>query len=137
MLSTCEKQEVVYPNNNLGGFFMQFENRIICHPAYLQDIPKSDIIRQGCVSICDNHRIEQMIFLIPCISDVSGFEVRIYKAQPTDTYVPNTCDFNLIKHTENDEFASFFFVELFYAWHFIRVLEHNHPEYKVRPKFQA
>lgn len=127
---------------------MQFENRIICHPAYLQDIPESDIIRQGCVSICDNHHVEQMIFLVPYasdvtesqiprISDVSGFEVRVYKALPTDKYVPSPCDFNLIKHTENDEFASFFFVELFYAWHFIRVLEHNHPEYKVRPKFQA
>lgn len=116
---------------------MQFENRITCYPSYLQEIPESDIVRQGCVSICDNHRVEQMIFLIPCITDAPGFEVRVYKAHSTDTYVPNPCDINLKKYTENDEFASFIFDDLVFARHFIRVFEHNHPEYKIRPKFQA
>ena len=116
---------------------MQFEKRIKCHPAYLQEIPEDDIIRQGCVSICNDCQVEQMIFIIPCISDVTEFEVRVYKAHPTDTYVPNRCDINLKRYTTNDEFASFFFDDLLFACHFVRVLEHNHPEYKVRPKFQA
>ena len=111
---------------------MQFKNRIICHPEYLVDIPEADIIRQGCISICNEQQVEQMIFLIPA-SNSGSFEVRIYKANARDSYVPNRCDFKLRKYQSNDKFASFFFDNLLYARHFIRVLGTNHPEYKIRP----
>lgn len=115
---------------------MQFENRIKCHPEYLKEILSDDIIRQGCVSICDDQQVEQMIFLLPDTNS-GNFEVRIHKSNPADTYVPNKCDFNLKKYKSNDEFASFFFDDLIYAKHFIRTLGTNHPEYKVRPTPEA
>ena len=111
---------------------MQFKNRIICHPEDLVNLSEDDIILQGCVSICDDHQVEQMIFLLP-VSNSGNFEVRIYKANATDSYVPNKCDLKLKKYQSNDEFSSFFFDDLLYAIHFIRVLGPNHPEYKIRP----
>lgn len=111
---------------------MQFDNRIICHPEYLVHIPEEDIIRQSCVSICDDQQVEQMIFLLPS-TNFGNFEVRIHKANPTDAYVPNKCDFYLKKYQSNSKFASFFFNDLISARHFIRTLGTNHPEYKIRP----
>ena len=111
---------------------MQFKNRIICHPGNLVDIPEDDIIRHGCISICDAQHVEQMIFLLP-VNNPGNFEVRIYKANATDYYVPNKCDLKLKMYKSNDEFASFIFDDLLYARHFISVLGSNHPEYKIRP----
>ena len=111
---------------------MQFKNRIVCTPECIINISEDDIIRQGCVSICDSQQVEQMIFLLPA-STSGSFEVRIYKANARDSYVPNKCDLKLKKYQSNDEFASFFFDNLLYARHFIRVLGTNHPEYKIRP----
>lgn len=111
---------------------MQFENRIKCHPEYLQYIQESDVLRQGCISICDNKQVEQMIYLLPG-NDNGIFEVRIFKAHPTDTYIPNECDFKLKYYISNDEFDSFYFDDIIWARHFIRVLDTTHPEYKNRP----
>ena len=116
---------------------MQLKNRWLkCHPNYLQEITKNDILRQGCISICDDNQVEQMVFLLPGKYD-DELEVRIYKAHSADTYVPNKCDLKLKRYEENDIFASFFFDGLIYARHFIRVLKNNHPEYDIRPKFEA
>ena len=111
---------------------MQFENRIKCHPEYLQYIQESDVLRQGCISICDNKQVEQMIYLLPGNHN-GNFEVRIFKALPTDTYIPSECDFKVKCYNSNDEFASFYFDDIVWARHFIRVLDANHPEYKTRP----
>ena len=111
---------------------MQFENRIKCHPEYLQYIQEGDVLQQGCISICDSNQVEQMIYLLPG-NHYGIFEVRIFKAHPTDIYIPNQCDFKVKSYISNDEFDSFYFDAIVWARHFIRVLGTNHPEYKNRP----
>ena len=112
---------------------MKLERKLICHPAYLQEISEDDAIFQGgCISICDEHQVEQMIFIYKNESSAE-FEVRIHKANPTDTYVPSKHDKFVKRYEANDKFARFFFKHFLFACLFVNNLEISHPEYRVRP----
>lgn len=122
---------IVYPNKILGGDFVKFENTIKCHWSFVHLLREEDITQCDC-SIIDEHGIEQMIFLGKATKE-SKYEVRIYKANPTDTYVPHHLDFKVKKYEANDEFASFFFSRFFFARRFVGLLRDLHPEYNIRP----
>ena len=112
---------------------MHFETTLKCHLSHLNEIPEDDsIFQNGCISICDEHQVEQMIFLAKA-SKGTYYEVRIYKANPEDTYVPHRLDFNIKKYKSNDEFDAFFFDRFFFARRFIGLLKELHPEYAIRP----
>lgn len=109
---------------------MQFENKFKVCQSFTHLIDEQAVIQYDCITITDGHDIEQMIFLGKTENE---FEVRIYKANPTDTYVPNQLDFNVKRYEANDEFASFFFDRFFFARRFISLLRDIHPEYNLRP----
>lgn len=110
------------------------ERKLKCHPAYLQEISEDNPIFQGgCISICDEHQVEQMIFIYKNES-TAEFEVRIKKANPADAYVPSKYDYLVKRHEANDEFARFFFKHFLFACLFVAKLETTHPEYQVRPQ---
>ena len=109
------------------------ERKLICHPAYLQEISEDDAIFQGgYISICDEHRVEQMIFIYKNESSAE-FEVRVPKSNQIDTYASNKYDKFIIRFEVNANFASFFFEHFLFACLFVNNLETVHPEYGVRP----
>ena len=109
---------------------MQFENKIKWHRNLLHLLVEEDTVQCDCISITDGENcIEQKIYLAKIGND---FEVRVYKANPKDTYIPSVLDFN-VKRYENDQFASFFFERFFFARRFICLLKDAHPEYNIRP----
>jgi len=112
---------------------MQLENKLKCHPAYLREISEDDPIFQGgCISICDDHQVEQMIFISKDESSAE-FEVCIHKSNPADTYIPSKYDKLIKRYESNDKFARFFFNHFLFACLFINNLETAHPEYRIRP----
>ena len=108
---------------------MPFEKKLKVHRSFMHLTAEEDLFQCDCISLVDNG-IEQQIFLSKA---EDGFEVRVYKANPSDTYVPNTLDFKVKKYEANDLFASFFFDTFFFARRFITLLEQLHPEYNLRP----
>ena len=116
---------------------MHFETTLKCHLNHLNEIPEDDsIFQNGCISICDEHQVEQMIFLGKAYKG-SYYEVRIYKANPEDTYVPHHMDFKIKKFKSNDKFDSFFFDRFFFARRFVFLLKDSHPEYAIRPSHKS
>ncbi len=111
---------------------MQFENILKCHPAYVHLIVEEDILQCDCLSLTDEHKTELMIFLGK-VYNSSEYEVRIYKKNPTDMYIPCESDTNLKRCEENHEFSSFFFDEFVFARKFINTVREVHPEFKLRP----
>ena len=61
------------------------------------------------LSVTDGNKFEFMIFLGKDDSN-SCYEVRVYKSEPGDKYVPNEHD-KVSRYEENDEYATFFFEE--------------------------
>ena len=110
---------------------MQFENIVKWHQGFIHLLPEDEPFKCDCISLTDGDEcIEQKIYLAK-IGD--EFEVRVYKANPKDTYVPSVLDFRVKRYEENDEFASFFFDRFFFARRFISTLKDVHPEYSLRP----
>ena len=109
---------------------MQFENVLKCHRSLFHLITEEDVFQCDCISITDENNIEQKIYLAKADN---GFEVRIYKAHPEDTYIASILDFEIKKYESNSEFASFFFDRFFFAHRFIAILQKAHPEYDERP----
>lgn len=72
-----------------------------------------------------------MIFLEKDDSN-SGYEVRVYKSEPNDKYVPNKYD-NVSHYKENDEYATFFFDNYEHAQSFTEMVGYLHPEYHKKP----
>lgn len=110
---------------------MQFENKIKWHRSLLHLLEEEDTQNFDCISLTDGDNcIEQKIYLAKVGTE---FEVRVYKANPQDTYVPSVLDFMVKRYEANDEFASFFFEKFFFSLRFICLLKDAHPEYSVRP----
>ena len=111
---------------------MQFGNKLLIHEEFAYVVVESDLRHCDCISLANEQKVEQMIFL-GRVEDYTGYEVRVCKANPSDTYVIHEDDTNLKKHESNDKFASFFFDDFVSARHFLVNLKKNHPEYSVRP----
>lgn len=63
----------------------------------------------------------------------TDYEVRVYKNEPTDKYVPCKELDQVKRYEENDEYASFFFEDYEVAVRFVRWVRYFHKEYKKRP----
>ncbi len=83
------------------------------------------------LSVTDGSQYELMLFLG---KDDTGklFEVRIYKAEPSQVYVKNDKD-RVLFYTENDEYATFQFENYEDAHEFIDTISYRHEEYLRRP----
>jgi len=115
---------------------MQFENVLTCHPNYVHEIHEEDLFQIDCLSLRNAQGNEEMIFLAK-VADSSEYEVRVYKANPADTYVPHSSDIYLKRYQANDEFASFFFDNFIFARQFFRDIKDIHPEYQLRPEVKS
>jgi len=130
----CSKFSI---NNWLGGIFMfmQVEKKLFCHWDLVRFVSEKHLKQDDgtffTLSVTDGENFEFMIFLGKDDSN-SDYEVRVYKSEPSDKYVPNEYD-NVKRYEENDEYASFFFDEYEKALRFVDFLTCIHPEYKVRP----
>lgn len=114
---------------------MENRKKILCHWDIVRFI-KEDKFVQECgpdavISVCEGKRTELMIFLGK-EENGENYEVRVYKAKPTDKYVPQPND-NILRYEENDEYASFFFDSFEKGTTFIEFLGPIHQEYHVRP----
>jgi len=73
--------------------------------------------------------LEIMIFIYK--AKKSEFEVRVYKSDKSDSYVPHPDD-NFAYSKENDKYISFFFKSFSAARDFTMLIPKNHCEYKKR-----
>ena len=114
---------------------MQLENKFLCHWDFCRFVPEEYLLDDNelplTLSVIDSYKTELMIFLGKADSG-SGYEVRVYKAKPTDTYIPYKYD-NVSRYEENYEYATFFFTDYDHANDFIVMLGYVHSEYRVRP----
>lgn len=114
---------------------MQVAKKLFCHWDLVRFVTEEDLKEEDgtflTLSITDGGKFEYMIFLGKDDSN-SGYEVRVYKSETSDKYVPNEND-NVKRYEENDEYASFFFDEYEKAHEFADWLGYFHPEYKKRP----
>ena len=98
------------------------EKKLICYPAYLQEISEDDAIFQGgCISICDEHHVERMIYIYKNESSAE-FEVRVPKSNQIDTYASNKYDYLIKRFEANGNFVSFFFNHFLFACLFVNNL---------------
>lgn len=114
---------------------MQVKNKLFCHWDLVRFITEKQLQKYNgevlTLSVTDGNDRECMIFLEKAESDL-GYEVRVYKKDKNDTYVPNEYD-QVRKYEENSEYVTFFFDEYADAIIFISMLDYLHPEYKERP----
>lgn len=114
---------------------MKLENKLYCHFDYVRFVGerhmKDDEGKKQTLSVTQGDTMEMMIFLEKADND-TDYEVRIYKTETTDKYVPHKCD-NVKSYEENDEYATFIFEKFEYAHEFVDSIPYRHPEYKVRP----
>ncbi len=75
--------------------------------------------------------MELMIFLGKSECD-NEYEVRIYKYDSSDSYVPDQYD-HVIRYEENSEYDTFFFNNFIFAKFFIATIMYYHHEYSKRP----
>lgn len=114
---------------------MQVQKKLFCHWDLVRFVEEKHLQNEdgtfSTLSVTDGNEYEFMIFLG---KDNSGFgyEVRVYKCNSEDKYVPNEHD-NVSRYEENEEYATFFFGEYEAAHKFIDELSYSHPEYKKRP----
>lgn len=101
---------------------MKFEKQLICHSAFLQLLTEEDLDKQDCISVVDDNQYPLMIFLGKA-GNGNEFEVRIYKANPADTYVHLARNSNLSRYESNDEFTTFVFKDFISARHFLITLQ--------------
>ena len=113
------------------------ESRLNCHPAYLlSDVQESIFDQFSCISIVDNHQIEQKIFIYKN-NNSSEFEVRICKFKSTDTFMSRNLNIAFKRYVANDYYASFFFTTFYSACLFITELAKSHPESLIRPVLES
>lgn len=114
---------------------MQVKNKLFCHWDLVRFVSEEQLKQDDgtflTLSVTDGDKLEFMIFLGKDDSN-SGYEVRVYKREPSDKYVPNEYD-NVKCYEENDEYATFFFDEYEQAHSFADLISYIHPEYKKRP----
>ena len=112
---------------------MQLERKIYCHWDLVRFVTKEHLSKDYgyTLSVTVNSQYELMIFL-GLSEDGSEYEVRVYKSEPTDKYVPNKYD-KVVRFEENDEYITFYFDNYEDANGFAYLLCHIHPEYKKRP----
>lgn len=114
---------------------MQVEKKVFCHWDFVRFIQEKVLKQEDgtflTLSVTDGDKVEFMIFLGKDDS-TSDYEVRVYKSNPTDKYVPNEYD-EVKRFEDNDEYATFFFEEFEQALHFTELVGYVHPEYRVRP----
>ena len=83
------------------------------------------------LSVTDGTKYEFMIFLGKQ-SSKADYEVRVYKNNPEDKYIPHESD-EILRYESNDEYATFYFDNFIKARNFVELLGYFHPEYKIRP----
>lgn len=114
---------------------MQLEKKLFCHWDLVRFVLKTHLQKEDgtflTLSVTEGDKFELMIFLGKDDSN-SGYEVRIYKNEPSDTYVPHKYD-NMSRYEENDEYATFFFENYEDAHRFAQMVGYWHPEFKKRP----
>ena len=114
---------------------MQLEKKLFCHWDLVRFVSESHLQKEDgtflTLSVSEGNKFELMIFLGKDDSN-SCYEVRVYKSEPSDTYVPNKYD-NVSRYEENDEYATFFFENYEHAHNFTQMVGYLHPEYKKRP----
>ena len=112
---------------------MQLEKKLYCHWDLVRFVSEQDLLEEKgyTISVTSNSKYELMIFLGRS-EDGKEYEVRVYKADPTDKYVPNPHD-NVVRYEENDEYVTFYFDNYEHANSFTYLLCHIHPEYRKRP----
>lgn len=114
---------------------MQVKNKLFCFWDLVRFVTEKQLKQDDrtflTLSVTDGDKLEFMIFLGKDDSD-SGYEVRVYKSEPSDKYEPNNHD-NVKRYEENDEYATFFFDEYEQARNFTYLIGYMHPEYKTRP----
>lgn len=113
---------------------MQLKRKIYCHWDICRFVTEQHLLKDGgyTLSVTESNKYELMIFLGKSDSG-SGYEVRVYKAQPADNYVPHEFDNNVTRYEENDEYVTFFFENFEYAHEFVTISVHMHKEFKTRP----
>ena len=113
---------------------MQLEIKAFCHWDFVRFINEEALMHNGTfmtLSVTNNNRAELMIFLGKADNNVD-YEVRVYKSEPTDKYIPNESD-KVKYYEENDEYATFIFEQFCDAHDFVDTLSYRHTEYNVRP----
>lgn len=89
---------------------MQMEKKLFCHWDLVRFVSEEHLKKEDgtflTLSVTHGDKLELMIFLGKDDSN-SDYEVRVYKSEPTDKYIPNEND-NVKKYEENDEYATFF-----------------------------
>ena len=114
---------------------MQVQKKLLCHWDLVRFVSEKHLQKEDgtfmILSVTDGDQFELMIFLGKDDSN-SGYEVRVYKNEPTDNYIQNEYD-NVSRYEENDKYASFFFEEYENALNFTKSIAYVHPEYKKRP----
>lgn len=114
---------------------MQVEKKLFCHWDLVRFVTEDYLLQEDgtfvTLSVTDGENSELMIFLGKDESN-SEYEVRVYKNDPNDKYVPNEFD-NVKSYEENNEYASFFFDEYEDAHEFTESIGYNHPEFSTRP----
>lgn len=114
---------------------MQVQKKIFCHWDLVRFVSEKNLQKDDgtfwTLSVTDGNKLEFMIFLGKDDSN-SCYEVRVYKSEPGDKYVPNKCD-KVSRYEENDEYATFFFDKYEDANCFTEMVGYLHPEYKKRP----
>ena len=114
---------------------MQFTNKFYCHFDLLRVRSEDYVQCKKCtLSIIGNFngkKFEYSIFLGKC-ENTKGYEVRVYKLNSDDKYVPHQDD-NVVDFVETYEDISFFFDDFISAKNFLKSLPYNHIEFKKRP----
>jgi len=114
---------------------LELRNKLLCRWDLLR-LVREDQIRKAdgtffTLSVIDENQMELMIFLDAC-EDELDYEVRIYKSEPDEKYVPDKDD-KVERYEENEEYASFIFLDFLSASEFIQTLSCFHPEFQKRP----
>ena len=114
---------------------MQLNNKRFCDWDLVRFLQEKDLIMEdgtfATISVIAHQKMELMIFFGKS-DDGSEYEARVYKARPSDQYIPNILD-NCKRYEENDEYATFFFETFEEERKFISWLGHRHMEYVKRP----
>ena len=113
---------------------MDLENKVYCHWDLIRFIREEDLIQDGkflTLSVSEGLELELMLFLG---KDDTGkfFEVRVYKAEPSQVYVKNVND-KVLFYDENNEYASFQFENYDDALDFLDTISYRHDEFTTRP----
>lgn len=111
---------------------MQLAKKAFCNWNFSRLVPEKIVRGQGyTISITTDNKKEVMIFL-GARTNNSGYEVRVYKNNVADKYIPHELD-NVQSYEENSKYATFIFANYPSANNFVSSLAYRHKEYMVRP----